>query len=58
MIASNSVETIGCEHCGNQHFAYEECPRLADEWYANDFDPASSSNSPIEPTNEGDQVSH
>ena len=42
VIASNSVETIECEHCGNRYFASEECPCLADEWYADDFEGEAS----------------
>ena len=33
VIATNNGETVECEHCGNRHFAYEECPCMADDWW-------------------------
>ena len=37
VIATNNVETVECEHCGNRHFAYEVCPCMAGEWWNHDL---------------------
>ena len=31
VIAATNVETVECEYCENRHFAYEECPCMAED---------------------------
>ena len=33
VMAATNVEKVECEYCENRHFAYEECPCMADDWW-------------------------